>query len=207
MARIGLLGGSFDPIHCAHLDLARCAAAQLGLQQVWLIPAARPWQRASLGASPAARADMVRLAAAGNPGLRVLDLELRRAGPTFTIDTLRALCAKPPEHAFVLLLGGDQLGNFSTWKDWEQIAALVDLAVAPRPGHALQAPPDLLRVLQASGHALLRVDMPLADVSATQVRERAAQGLSLRGLVPEAVADYIQRHQLYRNPPPPNGHP
>ncbi|MDE2121314.1 MAG: nicotinate (nicotinamide) nucleotide adenylyltransferase [Betaproteobacteria bacterium] len=206
MARIGLLGGSFDPIHLAHLQLASCAAEQLALDQVWLIPAGRPWQRGALGASPEQREQMVRLAAAGQPGLRVLELELRRDGPTYTVDTLRELRAEHPEHEFVLLLGADQLDNFPTWKDWDEIAEHADLAVAPRPGHGPRADPALLRVLHAAGHHLLQVRMPPTDVSATQVRERAARGLGLDPLVPRAVADYIERHHLYQSPTHPNGH-
>ena len=206
MARIGLLGGSFDPIHRAHLELARSATEQLALDQVWLIPAGSPWQRGALAAPGAHRERMVRLAAAGNPALRVLDLELRRDGPTYTIDTLRELCTANPGDEFVLLLGADQLENFSTWRDWDRIAELADLAVAPRPQHALRADPALLRVLHAAGHHLLQLRMPPADVSATQVREHAARGLALGALVPPAVADYIERHHLYRSPTPPHGH-
>lgn len=204
--RVGLLGGSFDPIHLAHLELARCAAAQLALDEVWLIPAGRPWQRAGLGATAEHRERMVRLAAAGDARLRVLDLELLRKGPSYTIDTLHELRTLHPRHDYVLLLGADQLENFCTWKDWEQIAADADLAAAPRPEHALRPAPALLHALQGAGHRLLRLEMPPYAVSATQVREHAAQGLGLADLVPAAVADYIERHQLYRPQPAPHGH-
>jgi nicotinate-nucleotide adenylyltransferase len=206
MTRIGLLGGSFDPIHRAHLELARCAVEQLGLDEVWLIPAGQPWQRGALGAGPGHREQMVRLAARAAPRLRALDLELRRAGPTYTIDTLRELRAEYPQHEFVLLLGADQLHNFGTWKQWEQIAGCVDLAVAARPGNELRPDPALLRALDAGGHRLLSLRMPLLDVSATKVREYAAKGLELHELVPDAVAHYIERHQLYRTPAAPHGH-
>lgn len=204
---IGLLGGSFDPIHLAHLELARCAARQLELDEVWLIPAGRPWQRGTLGADAGQREEMVRLAAQGEPRLRVLDLELRRSGPSYTVDTLREVCAAHPGSRFVLLLGADQLENFCTWKDWRQIATAADLAAAPRPEHELRPAPELLQALEAGGHRLLHLHMPPLAVSATLVREHAAQGLDLRGLVPPAVADYIERHHLYRNHPAPHGHP
>ncbi len=207
MARIGLLGGSFDPIHLAHLALAHCAAEQLALHQVWLIPAGQPWQRGALGASAEQRERMVRLAAADDARLRVLDLELRRGGPTYTVDTLRSLRAQHPEHEFVLLLGADQLDNFQTWRAWDEIAACVDLAVAPRPHHGLRPDPALLRVLHAAGHRLLQVRMAPTEVSATRVREHAARGLALGDLVPPAVAGYIEQHHLYRTLPSPNGHP
>ncbi len=204
---IGLLGGSFDPIHLAHLELARCAARQLELDEVWLIPAGRPWQRGALGADAGQREQMVRLAAQADPRLRVLDLELRRSGPSYTVDTLRELRAAHPGYRFVLLLGADQLENFCTWKDWGQIAAAADLAAAPRPEHDLRPAPELLQALEAGGHRLLHLHMPPLAVSATLVREHAAQGLDLRGLVPPAVADYIERHHLYRTHPAPHGHP
>ncbi len=206
MARIGLLGGSFDPIHRAHLELAFRAADELELQQVWLIPAGRPWQRGELAASANQREDMTRLAATADPRLRVLDLELRRDGPTYTIDTLRELQASHPGDEFVLILGSDQLENLPSWKDWRQIAARVDLAVAQRPAHPAGAAADVLQALRAGGHRLRRLHMPPAEVSATEVRERAAQRRDLRDLVPAAVADYIERHHLYQNPCSPNGH-
>ena len=206
MARIGLLGGSFDPIHRAHLELACRAADELGLQQVWLIPAGRPWQRGELAASASQREDMTRLAAAADPRLRVLDLELRREGPTYTIDTLRELQASQPECEFVLILGSDQLENLPSWKDWRQIAARVDLAVAQRPAHRARAASEVLQALRAGGHTLHLLRMPPAEVSATEVRERAARRRDLRDLVPAAVADYIERHHLYQDPCPPNGH-
>ncbi len=204
---IGLLGGSFDPIHLAHLELARCALQQLGLDEVWLIPAGRPWQRGALGASARQREDMVRLAARADTRLRVLDLELLRSGPSYTMDTLRELRAAHPGRDFVLLLGADQLENFLSWKDWQGIAACADLAAAPRPEHELRPAPGLLAALQAGGHRLLRLHMPPLAVSATLVRDHAARGLDLRGLVPPAVADYIERHHLYRPHPAPHGHP
>ena len=204
---IGLLGGSFDPIHLAHLELARCAARQLELDEVWLIPAGRPWQRGTLGADARQREEMVRLAARSDPRLRVLDLELRRSGPSYTVDTLRELRAAHPGFRFVLLLGADQLENFCTWKDWREIATAADLAAAPRPEHELRPATELLQALQAGGHRLLHLHMPPLAVSATLVREHAAQGLELRGLVPPAVADYIERHHLYRTHPAPHGHP
>jgi nicotinate-nucleotide adenylyltransferase len=197
--RIGLLGGSFDPIHNAHLELARSARAELGLDAVWLIPAGQPWQRDPLAASAQQRWDMVNLAIAGVPGLRACDIELRRAGPSYTIDTVRQLRAAYPDTAFTFILGADQLGNLPTWNGWREIVAQVDLAAARRPGHSDTAPPELLAALAAHGHRLHRLAMPEIDLSATRVRERVAQDQPLDALVPAAVAHYIARHRLYRH--------
>ena len=197
--RIGLLGGSFDPIHNAHLQLARSACAELDLDAVWLIPAGQPWQRDPLAASPAQRWDMVNLAIAGHGGLRACDIELRRQGPSYTIDTVRELRTAHPGTAFTFILGADQLRNLPTWNGWREIVSQVDLAAARRPGYDDSAPPELLAALAAHGHRLHRLDMAEIDLSATRVRERMALGQPLAGLVPAAVAHYIDQHRLYQH--------
>ena len=135
MKRIGLLGGSFDPVHLAHVALAQSALSALALEQVQLIPTANPWQREALQATPAQRLDMLALAIADQPGLAVNPIEIERGGATYTIDTLRAL---PGDARYVWLLGADQLANFCTWRAWDEIAERVDMAVAVRP-HAAGA--------------------------------------------------------------------
>jgi nicotinate-nucleotide adenylyltransferase len=197
--RIGLLGGSFDPIHNAHLELARSACIELALDAVWFIPAGQPWQRDPLAASAQQRWDMVNLAIDGLPGLCACDVELRRAGPSYTIDTVRALRAAHPDTAFTFILGADQLRNLPTWNGWHEIVAQVDLAAARRPGYADTAPPELLAALAAHGHRLHRLAMPEIDLSATRVRERIALGQPLDALVPAAVAHYIDQHRLYQH--------
>ncbi len=194
--RIGLLGGSFDPVHVAHLQLAAHARDQLALQQVLLVPAAQPWQREALGAAADQRLEMLRIATADQPGLGVSDVEIRRGGPTYTIDTLRAL---PAGHEYYWILGADQLQNFCTWKDWQHIAATVHLAVAARPGSPLQAPPALQAQLDAVGHTLHVLSMPPTDVSATAIRQRVAEGRDTEGMLHPGVAKYIRQHGLYRH--------
>jgi len=198
--RIGLLGGSFDPIHNAHLQLARSACSELALDAVWFIPAGQPWQRDPLAASAQQRWDMVNLAIAGLPGMRACDIELRRAGPSYTIDTIRELRRAHTHTAFTFIVGADQLRNLPTWNGWQDIAAQVDLAAARRPGYADTAPPELLAALEAHGHRLHRLDMAEIDLSATRIRERIARGQPLDGLVPPAVAHYIAEHRLYHAP-------
>lgn len=196
-ARVGLLGGSFDPIHTAHVRLARAARDELKLDAVWLVPAGQPWQRDPLAASPSDRRAMVELAIAGHPGLALCDIELRRQGPSYTVDTLRELQSAHPRTAFTFIVGADQLGNLLTWNGWEEIAARVDIAFARRPGHADTPPPALLAALAAHGRQLHRLDMPAIDLSATCVRDRLAHREPLGDLVPAPVARYIEQHRLY----------
>ena len=192
--RSGLLGGSFDPVHEAHIALAEAAMRTLELADVQLIPAANPWQRAPLKAAPDHRLRMLELAVDGHPGLTVNPIEIVRGGATYTIDTLRAL----PPGRYVWLLGADQLANFCTWRAWQDIAAMVDLAVAVRPGTALLVPDELAQWLQGHGHVLQELPFAPMDVSASGIRERLAHGASAAGMLNPAVADYISRHGLYR---------
>ncbi|ASC62888.1 nicotinate (nicotinamide) nucleotide adenylyltransferase [Achromobacter denitrificans] len=195
MKRIGLLGGSFDPVHVAHIALARSALQALGLAEVQLIPAANPWQRAALHATAQQRRDMLELAIDGHPGLAVNPIEIDRGGATYTIDTLRAL---PQDARYVWLLGADQLANFCTWRDWQDIARQVDLAVATRPGTALSAPPALAEHLRSLGRDLQELPFSPMPVSASQIRQRLAQGEPTEGLLDPAVTAYIAAHHLYR---------
>jgi nicotinate-nucleotide adenylyltransferase len=195
LKRIGLLGGSFDPVHVAHVALAQTALRALGLAEVQLIPAANPWQRSALRATAGQRLDMLQLAVAGHPGLAVNPIEIERGGPTYTIDTLRAL---PRDAHYVWLLGADQLANFCTWRDWQDIARLVDLAVATRPGTALNAPPALAEHLRILGREVQELPFAPMPVSASQIRQRLAQDESTEGLLAAPVAAYIAAHHLYR---------
>ncbi|WP_251864519.1 nicotinate (nicotinamide) nucleotide adenylyltransferase [Achromobacter sp. Marseille-Q4962] len=195
MKRVGLLGGSFDPVHVAHVALARTALQALRLSEVQLIPAANPWQRAALHAAPAHRLRMLELAIEGECGLVVNPIEIERGGATYTIDTLRAL---PEGPRYVWLLGADQLLNFCTWRDWREIARRVDLAVATRPGSSLAPPPELAAWLAQTGHGLEALPFAPMAVSASQIRRKLAAGESTRGLLAEPVAAYIAAHHLYR---------
>lgn len=195
--RIGLLGGSFDPIHNAHLALARCARDQLGLDAVWLLPAGSPWQRPPLTASAEQRRAMVELAIAEQPGLALCSVELDRSGPSYSIDTLRQLQQQHPQTRFTFILGADQLANLTSWKDWAEIAARVDLAVASRPGHADACPPQLEHALAAAGHHLRRLTMAETALSASAVRAALADGQPAADFVPAPVARYIDQHHLY----------
>jgi nicotinate-nucleotide adenylyltransferase len=193
--RIGVLGGTFDPIHVAHLLLAEQAREQLVLDKVLLVPAGDPWRKADRDISPAMqRLEMVRRAAAGNPYLEVDDRELRREGPTYTVDTLRELRGEmEADDDLFLILGEDALIDLPNWRDPAALAEYASIAVAPREGFAepttLPFDPTLVQ----------RIDMPFVDISATDLRRRARLGQSLRYMVPDAVIDFILEQGLYQD--------
>lgn len=193
--RIGLLGGSFDPVHNAHLSLAHAALNALKLDQVQLIPAGQPWQRAPLGASPEHRLEMLRLATRDTSAFKVNPIEIHRIGPTYTIETLQAL---DPAHEYFWILGADQLTNFCTWHQWTDIVERVHLAVAQRPGSTIVAPDALKQWLSTHQRKLLEIPFQPLDISATAIRKRIAQKQSAQDLLPEVVEQYILEHGLYR---------
>ncbi|HSV68898.1 MAG TPA: nicotinate (nicotinamide) nucleotide adenylyltransferase [Methylibium sp.] len=198
--RIGLFGGSFDPPHQAHRALARTALTQLALDELRWLPAGRPWQK-ERGLAPAEdRRAMVAAMIGGEPRFVVDDRELARAGPSYTIDTVRELQAERPGATLCLLIGQDQYAAFPTWREWEALADAVTLAVAARAGAAVAAPAPLT----ARAHRMVRLDLPPMDVSATVIRAHLAGGGAAADLVPAMVpaevARYIDSHRLYRPP-------
>lgn len=192
--RIGLLGGSFDPVHEAHTGLALTALQTLGLDEVQLIPAAAPWQRDNLKAAPEHRLRMLEIVASKHPGLTTNPIEIARGGATYTVDTLRALPAGPH---YIWLLGADQLSNFCTWREWREIAERVTLAVAVRPGTPLRAPDELAAWLAGRQRTLEQLPFQPTDISASDIRARLAVGATTLGLLDPDVAAYIAAHRLY----------
>lgn len=209
---LGLYGGTFDPIHAGHLRLATEAREALGLASVVFLPAGRPWQRAGGPvASAVQRADMIRLAIADEPAFALDERELHRAGPSYTVDTLAEFRAEVgASQPLVFLCGSDAAAGIDTWHRWEALATLAHLAVAGRAGETAG---DIVRRLPAAlgsrvvatpaeplntpaGCVIPLAMTPLA-ISATDLRERAASGKSLRWLAPDAVVDYIHRNTLY----------
>ncbi|MFL6677743.1 MAG: nicotinate (nicotinamide) nucleotide adenylyltransferase [Burkholderiaceae bacterium] len=194
---IGLFGGSFDPPHLAHLALAHCALDQLALDALAWLPARQsPHKGGRLPASGADRVAMLQLLTEGEPRFSIDARELGRAGPSFTVDTLRELHAEQPGTRWWLVIGQDQYARFDTWHDWRGIVALAGLAVAARGGDPVHAAPGLAGV----PHALRIIHMPAHPHSATVVRERAAAGLDVTALVGAPVARYIADHCLYTLP-------
>ncbi|MEO8923956.1 MAG: nicotinate-nucleotide adenylyltransferase [Caldimonas sp.] len=189
--RVGLFGGSFDPVHDAHVALARTALEQLRLDEVRWIPVGQPWQKSRRLASAADREAMVRLAIADEPRFALDRSELRRRGASYTLDTVRELVLASPDDERVLILGQDQYASLHTWRDWRELLALVTLAVANRPGAALAVNPPIAQLAHQT------VLLPMMDISSTEVRRRVATGEPIAGLVPEAVARYIEQHRLY----------
>jgi nicotinate-nucleotide adenylyltransferase len=186
--RIGVLGGSFDPVHLGHLALAEAARDRLRLDRVLLVVAAGQPLKAGGAAAPAEdRYAMVRLAVRGRPGLEASDLEFLRPAPSYTVDTLRELRRGLPAGAEVfLVLGADALADLPRWREAGEVRRLASVVGCGRPG----SPPP------AGADSLLEVATP--DISSTEVRRRAAAGEGLEGLVPDDVAAYIRERGLYR---------
>jgi len=180
---IGILGGTFDPVHNAHLAMARAALETLALENVVFLPTGAPRYRSPALASGAHRAAMLRLAIAAEPRFSVDERALAPGHSGYTVDTLKSLDFRP-----VLLLGADQYAKLETWHRWQEVAALADLAVFARPGSEFR-----------DGRARQVPFAPL-EVSASAIRARLARGESIAGLVLPAVADYIARHKLYGHP-------
>lgn len=191
--RIGLFGGTFDPPHNAHVALARAALEALRLDALRWIPAGQPWQKSRTITAAPDREAMVRLAIAGEPRFELDRCELARDGPSYTIDTVRALHAQHPAAALFLIIGADQYAGLHTWRGWQELLVLVTLAVANRPGAHPGPDPQVQRV----AHRV--VPLPMLDISATEIRARVSQDLPIDSMVPPPVARYIDLHQLYRD--------
>jgi nicotinate-nucleotide adenylyltransferase len=200
-----MLGGTFDPIHVAHVAVAQAAHHELDLDEVLVVPAGQPPHKLGVAMAPAAdRLAMVQLALAGEEGLRASRIEIDRAGPSWTIDTVTSLheaaAAEGRDLDLTMILSADAFAALASWHEPERLLRLVRVAVAPRPGTAApsldELPSDLRDV--ARGITILRG--PNLDVSATDIRRRVAAGLPIDGLVAPTVAGYIEAHHLYRQP-------
>lgn len=194
--RIGIFGGSFDPVHNAHVALAHRALVELQLDELRWVPAGQPWQKARPLTAIHHREAMLRLALADEPRFHLSRIELLREGPSFTVDTVREMQAEQAGAQWFLIIGQDQYAGFHTWQGWEELLERVTLAVANRVGadHCGDELRVDSRVLRASKQ---NVGLPTMDVSSTEIRARLALGLTITDLVPPAVASYIGRHNLY----------
>ena len=195
--KLGVVGGTFDPIHIGHVAMAEAGADCAGLDRVLLIPASVPPHRTGATAPAEDRLEMSRLAAAGHPRLEVSDVELRRPGPSYTVDTLIALAAERPDADLHLLLGWDAAREIGSWRSPEEVMRLARLVIVSRPGY----PAPTERDLRAAGIDPARTilcDVPTPDVESTEVRRRLHQpGRSLAGLLDPAVEEYVRHRHLY----------
>lgn len=193
--RIGLLGGSFDPVHRSHIDLAKAAIVSLQLDEVQWLPAAQPWQKEDLHTAAKHRVAMLQLALANYSNMHINTIEIDRGGPTYTYDTVSQL---PLNAHYFWLLGSDQLQNFCSWHRWQDILSYVDLAVAQRPASSLNPPLELASYLQKHQKPLYSISFAPSEISATLIRERLQQHQPVTSYVPDSVLRYIEQHHLYQ---------
>lgn len=195
--RIGIMGGTFDPIHMGHLAIARAAAEQLDLDRVLFIPTGNPNFKQGRRIAPAHdRARMVELAIADEPLFEVDGREVERPGVTYTIETLQELRESHPDDSLFLILGADSAATLPKWKKTDEIAGMCTIVVAQRPGYpSVSANDTALGGLIAYNVEV--VDAPRIDVSSSSVRERIACGDPFQELVPQGVSEYIVEHNLY----------
>lgn len=192
--RVGVFGGTFDPPHVGHLVAAIEVREALGLDVVLMVVANTPWQKVGTRPISAAvdRLAMVEAAVAGVDGIEVSDIEIRRGGPTYTVDTLEQLRAEDPDAELLVVLGADAAAGLDTWERPADVADLCRIVVVDRPGSTAAVP---------DGFAVDRVAVPRLDISSTQMRERAAAGRSLRFLLPDGVISVVLERRLYGDRP------
>jgi nicotinate-nucleotide adenylyltransferase len=195
--RLGVFGGAFDPPHLAHRALAEAALAQLRLDELRVLPTGQAWHKSRPLTDAAHRLAMSRLAFAGLEQVRLDDREIRRAGPSYTLDTLRELHAENPQAELYLVMGKDQADVLPTWRNWQEIVQLAIICVADRDVLTGQetrfAPPP-----EMAGR-FCKLQMPAMDISATGIRARIASRLGIAPLVSPAVARYIEQNHLYQS--------
>jgi nicotinate-nucleotide adenylyltransferase len=197
--KIGVLGGTFDPVHRGHIGMAEAARKALGLAVVVVVPAGRPVGRPGYRVTPAARrVDMLRLAIGGRPYVKISYTEIRRPGPSYTVDTLLALRKQyGVKTGIYFILGWDSLSQLPDWREPERIIALCYLVAVPRPGYPRPDLRALEKKIPGITSKVVFIDEPHLDISATEIREKVGRGETIDRLVPAPVAVYIKKHGLY----------
>ncbi len=206
MSRIGIMGGTFDPIHIGHLMLAECAREELALEEIWLIPTGCSYQKHARrhpdhGApTPEERLRMAELAAEQVPYFRSMDIEVRREGYTYSYETLEELNRLYPGHEFFFILGADCLSGIESWKNPERLFAACRVAAAVREDADLNEMEEKVRQLRRDYRAdIVFLPFRRLQISSTEIRERVRRGKSIRYMVPECVASYIKEKGFYRD--------
>ena len=199
--RVGIFGGTFDPIHCGHLVLAEQCREQCRLDEVWFVPAGQPPHKAGVTITEAKfRREMIEFAISGNSSFRLNSLELNRAGPSFTVTTLEQLHAEHADHELFLMIGADSLLDFPRWRDPQRILELATVIALNRGDQPLPNREEIRNLCGGLADSrIISARMPGIDLSATEIRNRCREGRSIRYLVPRAVEIYIDQHGLYRS--------
>ncbi|MDF2680656.1 MAG: nadD [Brevibacillus sp.] len=186
---VGIMGGTFDPIHCGHLLAAEQAREQAGLDEVWFMPTHIPPHKTRVGLTSAAtRLQMVELAVADHESFRVTDVELKREGPSYTYDTIVQLVEQFPDCRFSFIIGGDMVEILPKWYRFEELSRMIRFIGLARPGSEMD---------RVSNENVTFVEMPVWDISSTLIRTKAAAGQSIRYLVPRSVERYIKENRFY----------
>lgn len=198
--KIGIYGGTFDPIHMGHLIVAEMARQECGLEKVLFIPAASPPHKNNKYVSPSNyRFHMTRLAVESNPYFEVSDIEIKRQGISYTVDTLKDLRKiYPKEYEFWMVIGGDSLVEMDTWRDVKNIVKLCNFAVYMRPHASVDRCMAQAEKIREQGNSRVEfVQAPMIEISSTDIRSRLARGKSIRYMVPDVVRDYIMDQELF----------
>ena len=189
--RLGVMGGTFDPIHHGHLVAASEVASALGLDEVIFVPTGEPWQKTEVTEGEH-RYLMTVIATASNPRFKVSRVDIDRAGPTYTVDTLLDIQAAYPDAELFFISGADAIAQIMTWKDMQELWDLAHFVAVSRPGHSLKIP-------NAPSGAISTLEIPALAISSTNIRERVEAEKPVWYLVPDGVVQYIAKHDLYRS--------
>ena len=197
MARVGVYGGTFDPVHRGHLAVARSVRKAFDLSRILFIPARQSPLRAPPLASAQDRLAMVCRAIEGTPDFEASAIDIERPGPSYMVDTLQGLASQFPAAEFFLILGADALAELPAWRQADRILTAAQIIAVPRPGHSPEIPPEVLTLHPRAARRIHVHCMPPVDIAASQIRAECARGRPIDAWAPPAVTQYIAAHQLY----------
>jgi nicotinate-nucleotide adenylyltransferase len=202
MTRVGIMGGTFDPIHHGHLVAASEVAQRFGLDEVIFVPTGAPWQKSDRAVITAEhRYLMTVIATASNPRFSVSRVDIDRTGPTYTKDTLRDLRALNPDSDLYFITGADALASILSWQNWEEMFSIARFFGVSRPGYDLDGKHIAAALRELPPDALTLVEVPALAISSTDCRKRAEEDRPIWYLVPDGVVQYVTKHQLYAAQP------